>query len=168
MRAEPYTPAALLNELADDLKPWVEGKKGTLSVARDPYHFLELLAESPAGWRAVLHWDGDANLADDPQTGAFCPQKISVGVTANLGLTAEAGQSLRKASASRPALLTLLAEVRDRVRGYAWPDEITGRYSLYKGTEAIVLPDSGIPLAGYRLTFELLAALPPVDYRNLS
>lgn len=166
-RADYYTPDSLLSELRTELEPWVRAKKGDFSVARDPYHFLELLAESPAGFRVVLHWDGETNPGDDAQAGCFPAQKISLGLTANLGLTAKPDESLHKASAARPALLRLLADVRDRMRGYTFPDETTARFILYKGAEAIVLPDSAIPLAGYRLNFELTIGLPPVAYRNL-
>jgi hypothetical protein len=165
-RADYYTPDALLTELRADLEPWVRAKKGDLSIARDPYHFLELLAESPSGFRVVLHWDGEANPGDDAQAGVFATQRISAGVTANLGLTAKPGEALHKPTANRAALLRLLADVRERLRSYVWPDETTARYMLYKGADAIVLPDSGVPLTGFRLNFELTIALPPVEYRN--
>jgi hypothetical protein len=152
--------------MRDDLASWVKAKKGELSVARDPYNFLELLAESPAGWRVVLHWDGETNPSDDAQVGVFAAQKISLGLTANLGLTAKPDESLHKPSPARAALLKILADVRERVRGKVWPDDITARYMLYKGTDAIVLPDSAIPLAGYKLNFELTIGLPPVEYRG--
>lgn len=164
-RADYYTPDALLGELRADLEPWVKQRKGELSVARDPYHFLELLAESPAGFRVVLHWDGETNPGDDALAGVFAAQKLSLGLTANLGLTAKPDEALHKPTASRAALLRILADVRDRVRGYVWPDETTARFILYKGAELIVLPDSAIPLAGYKLNFELTIGLPPVEYR---
>lgn len=166
-RADYYTPDALLTELRSDLEPWVRAKKGELSVARDPFHFLELLAESPAGFRVVLHWDGEANPGDEPQAGVFSAQRISLGVTANLGLTAKPGEALHKPTPNRAALLRIVADVRERARSYVWPDHTTARFMLYKGADAIVLPDSGVPLAGFRLTFELTIALPPVEYRNL-
>ena len=103
MRSDPYTPDALLAELQGDFEPWVAARKGQLCLARDPWHFLELLAESPAGWRTVLHWDGEANPGDVPEAGDFCVQRLSLGVTANLGLTAKPDQSLVKATAARPA-----------------------------------------------------------------
>ncbi|WP_414664901.1 hypothetical protein [Horticoccus sp. 23ND18S-11] len=165
-RADYYTPDAILTEMRADLEPWVRAKKGELSIARDPFHFLELLAESPASFRVVLHWDGESNPGDEPQAGVFAAQKISLGVTANLGLTAKPDEALHKATANRAALLRLLADVRDRARSYVWPDETTARYMLYKSADVIVLPDSGLPLAGYRLNFELTIALPPVEYRN--
>lgn len=161
MRSDPYTPDALLAELQGDFEPWVAARKGQLCLARDPWHFLELLAESPAGWRTVLHWDGEANPGDVPEAGDFCVQRLSLGVTANLGLTAKPDQSLVKATAARPALLQLVAQVRERMRAYRWPEGITQGRALYKGADVIELPGSGgIPLAGYRLNFELLIALP--------
>lgn len=161
-----YTPDTMLAELERDLSPWVRSQKGVLSLARDPYHFLELLAESPAGWRAVLHWDGEANPGDDGRTGVFATQKLSLGLTKNLGLTAKPDEALVKKALANPAFLRLVALVRERVRSYVWPDEVTSRYTLYTGCDPVVLPDSGLPLAAYRLNFELSIALPPVEYRN--
>jgi len=163
--AEHYTPEKILAELRDELTPWVRTGKGELSIALDPYNFLELLSQTPAGWRVVLHWNGEKNESQNPQAGDFCSQRLQLGITANLGLTAKPSESLVKPTPSRKALLRLVGEVRDRVRGYTWPDETTGRHALYKGCDPIVLPE-GLPLAGYTLDFELLIALPPADYRN--
>ena len=167
MSAEYYTPDKLLGELHDELSPWVRTQKGTLSIARDPYHFLELLAESPAGWRAVLHWDGEINPSDEERAGVFARQRISIGITANLGLRFDTDSALVKSTAARPALLSIVAAVRERVRGYVWPEGITNEVTLYAGCEAVTLPEADVPLAGYRLNFELIIALPPVEYRNL-
>lgn len=166
VRADYYTPDALLTELRADLEPWVAKKKGTVSIALDPYNFLELLAESPAGWRAVLHWEGEANPSDNAQAGCFCPQKISIGITKNLGLVAKKDEALVKSLLGNPAFLKLQADLRDRVRGYVWPEQTTERYMLYKGADPVSLPD-GTPLAAMRLNFELTIGLPPVEYRNL-
>lgn len=160
-----YTPEKLLLELRADLEPWAAARKGSISLATDPYHFLELLAESPAGWRIVLHWDGEDNTSDNAQAGAFCAQRLSLGITANLGLTAKPNESLVKKTASREALLRLVADTRDRVRGYVWPDVTTSRYLLFRRALPVVLPE-GVPLAAYKLDFELIIALPPVEYRN--
>jgi hypothetical protein len=160
-----YTPDDLLAELRDDLKPWVQKRKGMLSIATDPYNFLELLAQSPAGWRVVLHWDGEDNTAEAAQAGDFCTQRISLGITANLGLTANPSEGMVTDTAVRKAFLGLVADLRDRVRGYVFPDQVTNRYMHYKRAVPVVLPE-GVPLAGMKLDFELIAALPPAVYRN--
>ncbi len=165
-QAEYYTPEKILQELRADLEPWARDHAGLVTLARDPYHFLELLAESPAGWRIVLHWDGEDNTGDNAQAGAFCAQRLSLGISANLGLTAKPNEALVTPTASRAALLRLVADTRDRVRGYTWPDRTTSRYLLYRRALPVVLPE-GVPLAAYKLDFELIIALPPVEYRNL-
>ncbi|WP_043588981.1 hypothetical protein [Geminisphaera colitermitum] len=167
-QAEPYTPDALLAELHADLEPWLRANKGTLSVAADPYNFLELLADSPSAFRVVLHWAGEQNPSDQEGAGVFAPQKFDLGVTANLGLTATPEIALFKPgpNATRPPLLQLVAAVRDRVRGYTWPAGNTTRYMLYRGCDPVTLPDA-MPLRAYRLQFQLTIGLPPAYYRNL-
>jgi hypothetical protein len=160
-----YTPDAIIAELRDDLTPWAKEKKGTVSVATDPYNFLELLAQSPVGFQVVLHWDGEALSGDEPQSASIAVQKISAGVTFNTGLTVNPSEALVKASPIRPALLKLLTQVRDRIRSYNFPADTTGQYLLYKGADPVVLPE-GLPLAGFRLNFELTIGLPEIDYRN--
>jgi hypothetical protein len=161
-------PDTLLTLLEDDLTPWVKELKGLLSVAADPWNFLELLAESPVGWRGVLHWDGDENRMDHPDSGCYVRNRFSFGVTCQQGLTAKPLQSLHKARpGGAPALLRLVALARLRIRSFAFPADVSERFVRYAGTEPVILPD-GVPLAGYRLRFELTAHPEPVPaYRNL-
>lgn len=165
MNPAAYTPDTLLLELHEDLSAFLAANRGALSVAAEMYDFLQLLTESPAGWRVVLLWEGEENPGDDAQAGCFPTQRFSLGVTANLGLTASPEIGLIKPSASRPALLQLVAAVRDYVRGHVFRGEVSTKYPLYKGADPVVLPD-GMPLKAYRLRFELTVGLPPALYRN--
>jgi hypothetical protein len=165
MPAQPYTPDTLLLELHEDLSAFMAANRGHLSVAGEMYDFLQLLTESPAGWRVVLLWEGEENPGDNAEAGCFAANKFSLGVTANLGMTASPEIGLIKPSASRPALLQLVAAVRDWTRGHVFRQGVSTKYPLYKGADPVVLPD-GMPLKAYRLRFELTLGLPPVLSRE--
>ncbi len=161
-------PDVLLNLLEEDLLPWMKEQKGQLSLAEEPWHFLELLAESPQGWRGVLHFDGDENRMQSADEGAFLRNRFSFGVSCQKGLGVKAGQVLHK---PRPggglALLKLIALSRLRIRSFVFPADVSQRYVHYIGCDPVTLPD-GTPLAAYRLRFELTAHPEPVTaYRNL-
>lgn len=162
---DPLRPDQLLKTLFDDLTLWGQSNKALVSIAQDPYHFLELLAEKPTGVRVVVHWDGDSNLTEHPLGGAICSERFKIGLTGNLGLTAKPSEALVKDSSTRVALLHLLSDLRDRVRGLVFPADATEQYVLYKGAQPLVMPD-GIPLSGWELNFELTSALPAVVYRT--
>lgn len=161
-------PDELLNLLHTDLTPWMLEAKGHLSVAADPWNFLELLAEKPTGWRGVLHWDGDDNRQDTPQQGCLLENRFSFGVTCQKGLTlAPETKLFRPGPDGAPALLRLVAAARLRIRSYAFPGGVSFRYVNYRGADPVTLPD-GTPLMGYRLRFQLTAIPEPITvYRNL-
>lgn len=160
-------PHDLLNLLKGDLAPFVRQHRGLLSVAADPWNFLELLAERPSGWRLVLHWAGDENAQEAALEGCFCANRIELGVSCNLGLTATPGEQVSKRRAGgAPSLLELVALTRARVRGYVFPDHVSDRFPLYRRCDPVTLPD-GTPLAAYRLRFDLTSTPEPVVHRNL-
>ncbi len=163
MHPEPQT---LVEHLHGDLAPFVREHKGTLSVAADPFHFLELLAEAaPQGWRLALHWQGDENVAGDQVPVAILKNEFHVGVVAHHGLSAKPGEALmKKRAGGGPSLLRLVRLVRGRVRSLVWPEH-TGGTAMYLGCEPVVLPD-GTPLQGYRLRFSLMSADEPVTPRG--
>lgn len=156
-------PDRLLALLIEDLTPWMAEWKGQLTVASDPWNFLELLSEKPTGWRGVLHWEGDDNLMEHPANGCFVANRFSFGVTCQKGLTLRPEERLyKKAADGTPALLRLVALARARIRSFAWPADVSERACLYKGCDPLILPD-GTPLMGYRLRFTLTAHPQAVD-----
>lgn len=161
-------PDQLVTLLEDDLTPWVKELKGQLTVADDPWNFLELLAESPVGWRGILHFDGDENKMGHPSEGCYLRNRFSFGISCQRGLTAKPLQALHKARpGGAPALLRLVALARLRIRSFALPADVSERFVRYAGSEPVVLPD-GTPLAAYRLRFELTAHPERITtYRNL-
>lgn len=160
-----HGPEELLTILHEDLTPFTRELKGTLSVAADPWNFLELLAEAPQGWRLVLHWAGDENQMTEVPGAAINKSEFHVGITCNLGLTAKPGEAvMRKRPGNAPSLLRLMTMTRDRVKSFVFPDGTSGQ-AIYLGADPITLPD-GTPLAGYRLRFSLMSADEPVTPRG--
>ncbi|WP_043585363.1 hypothetical protein [Geminisphaera colitermitum] len=159
-------PEDIIRTLHDDLQPFVKEHGGRLSVADDPWNFLELLAEKPTGWRCVLHWAGDNNTQDHPLAGCILDNQFAVGITCQKGLSANPQEQLYKPRAGgAPSLLRLVALTRARVRSYVFPNGVSNRYVMYHGAEPVTLPD-GTPLQGYRLRFSITATPEPVTYRN--
>jgi hypothetical protein len=133
----------------------VRRNKGAVSIAKDPWNVLELLAESPAGFRCILHWAGDKLLGDQEEL-PLLTSRLEVILSYNLGLTATAESALVEKSplTDRPSLLRLVAIVRERVLQKLWPADFTEEQIRYVGTDPVGTPE-GIPLAAYRLVFEL-------------
>lgn len=160
-------PDQLLDLLVQDLTPWMAEMKGTLSVASDPWNFLDLLSQSPSGWRGVLHFEGDDNRQEHVDEGCFLNYRFSFGITAQKGLTVRPEERLYKSTAEIPAITRLLAAARLRIRSLAFPADVSQRLVKYTGCSPAILPD-GTPLLGYVLRFELIAHPEPVTaYRNL-
>ena len=151
----------ILSKLYDALSEWGADNNATVSIARDPFHVLEILAGNPQGFRLVAHWAGDDNVSQHFGL-PLVDHKLEVIFSYNLGLTVKPDLALITGSQTRPALYALVDLVRALVLGLAFPDGETGTYAEYTGTETVVTPD-GIPLAAYRLKFHLTAApgLPP-------
>lgn len=147
------TPALLLKRTQADLEAWVAAIKGRVDVAADELHALLILADSPGGVRLVLAWAGEENLSPVPEV-FMVAQKVSVFVCASAGLSVAPGEMAHTATATRPALLDLVAQVRARMLSQKWDAETTAQLWEYKGAEVARMPD-GIPLRAYRLTFTL-------------
>lgn len=160
------TPADLLRRVAADLVAWTTDYKKTVNVAEDAYDALYQLATSPGGVRLVLNWEGETNLSDVPDV-FMVAQRIAVLVGVHEGMDVDPGKVVHTATADRPALLDLTAQVRARMLSQLWDTGTTGRYWLYKGAEVARLP-AGDPLRAYRLTFEIETTQAAVTDRAVS
>jgi hypothetical protein len=155
----------ILKRLYDDIVSW--GKVGKLvSLARDPFDVLEILAQGPQGFRVILHWAGEQEVGGQPQL-PIVQHRIEAILSYNLGLTATPDLALlsKGPANDRPALLDLVEELRRRIASYNFPDGETDVFMAYVGCDPFVTPD-GVPLAAYKLTFTLTAGLPQPSYRN--
>ena len=147
----------ILTKLYDACSTWGATQKATVSIARDPFHVLELLAENPAGFRIIVHWAGDENPSDQMEF-PLADNKLEIIFSYNLGLSAKPDLALIQGQQNRPSLYKLLDGLRAMVLAIAFPVEATAIYCQYTGTEPFITPD-GIPLAAYRLKFHLLSAV---------
>lgn len=144
----------IVEALRQDMDPWIKKNRGVLTVAKDPYHALEILMAGPQGLHFVLAWGGD-----DPE-GAQAQEplgnniiELSVGYA--LGLEADRDAALMKNRADRPSLLKLVSDTRSRLLAYVFGADDAPQFLAYGGTTAVVLPE-GIPLAAYKIRATVL------------
>lgn len=153
----------LLEPMRSDLDVWARLQSGSCIIARDPLAVIELLAESPKGWRLVLSYDGDSPM-DGSSISAGGPYVIETTiravVTCNPGLRLIRDSQLLKGSQTRGSLLSILTQVRVRMLSYRWDSSLVHRGALtYRGTQPFSIPDF-LPLAAYALTFSLVHVIP--------
>jgi hypothetical protein len=157
-----YTPDVLTRAVRDHLAGLkVAGMKPAASVAKDPWHVIEILMTSPRGLRLVTHWAGEEPLGDEPEA-PLSTQRVEVIVGYALGLKSSADAALVENTDERPSLLRIVAEVRGRVLSMAFGagDASEGLFR-YRGAEPVETPE-GVPLAAYRLKFELDTTMPEI------
>lgn len=151
-------PNEIVLAIKDHIEPWAKARKGNVSVANNPFEALELLAQSPAGFRVVILWEGDEDATGQPLVG-IVNNNISLIVSANRGLRIWNGENLHKPYGDQPALLDLLTELRIMVRDQVWPDVVSEGAMLYLGADPEITPE-GYPLDAYRLRFRLTTVIP--------
>ncbi len=141
-----------------DLDSWVSAQGGKCFTAKDPLDVLTLLAETPSGFRVILHLDGDRN--QQPDMPAPVPlYTLKVQVSANMGLSSRADLAVSQATANRPALLRLVGLVRKRVMSWRLPEASVHKGRVYyDGFGPVTLPD-GLPLAAYEIDFHFRAVM---------
>jgi hypothetical protein len=155
------TPAFLLAAIYADLSHWASAQRGRVYVAKDLEHAVLLLADNPAGFTVVLHWQGDDPAGSGTRRSSVVEHNLRVFLRANLGPTAEPDIALIRATAARPSpFLELLSEVRRRMLAYRIPGvRAPGDLLSYKGCtdQASV---GGYLIAVYSLLFGVYA---PID-----
>lgn len=159
-----YTPDVLTDLVRRHLAGLnVRGMKPQISVAKDPWHVVEILVQSPQGLRLIVHWAGEAALGDEPAA-PLATQRIHVVIGYALGLRASADAALVENTAARPSLLRIVSDVRERVLSMAFgaADASEGLFR-YAGADPEETPE-GVPLAAYRLRFELDTSLPEIRH----
>ena len=153
----PLTVSQILAALYAALQVWGQPLGAVVTLARDPFHVLEILAASPAGFRLVVHWAGDENISDHDAL-PLAAHSIEVILSYNLGLTARPDLALIQGPQDRPGVLDQVDALRSFILSVQYPAGQTGTYAVYAGAKPFVTPD-GIPLAAYVLAFKLKAAV---------
>ena len=149
------TAADIINKIRAELDPYVASKRGSVSVARDPYHVIELLYLTPDGFLVVVNFAGDEDLGQSRFTGVI-RLKIDVIVSQQRGLAAEPGIELLEPSApGDDPLFVLASKIRAFIRAIQFPDDGTTSGTLwFKRSEIVPGPD-GTQFNAYRLSFEI-------------
>jgi hypothetical protein len=161
-----YTPDDLMKRIAADLRKWrPAGVTPEVQVAKDPWHVLEILTDSPLGLRLVLHWAGEDALGDE-DAAPLATQKIEVIVGYSLGLKATPEGTLIDGTSARPSLLKFVSDVRQRVLELEFEPGASSGLVRYGGCEPFETPE-GVPLAAYRLRFGLDTSLPDLRQREV-
>lgn len=150
-------PNDIVLALRDHLDPTVKAARGIVSIASDPFHVIELLGESPAGFRVVILWEGDEDATGQPLAGIVA-HTVAIVVSHNRGLRVWNGESLHRDTAAGPSLLTRLTEVRTLLLRYQFPEGVSSQNLLYLGTQPEITPE-GLPLDAYRLRFRITASI---------
>jgi hypothetical protein len=165
----PLTPDQYIIALRNDLKKWVEDRKGYLSIAGDVGELLEFLTDKPRTFRVVLNYAGDKNRVEEGgEEAAIGDVSFEVFLVKSKGLRLTPGEHLIQAAGGDDvAFLKLVSDLRDRVRSITWPSDITYQHSLYKEGAWVDL-GSQSEVVAYRLTFELIAAFSWSGYRDTS
>lgn len=155
--AQNLKPNDIVLALRDHLEPSVKSARGIVSIANDAFQVLELLGESPAGFRVVLLWEGDTDATGQPLAGIVA-HAIAVVISNNRGLRVWNGENLHRDTVAGPSLLTRLSEIRTLLLRYRFPEGVTDECLLYLGTQPEVTPE-GLPLDAYRMRFRLNASI---------
>jgi len=157
------TPADIIGLVYTDLAAWAAQNGGTVSLTKNPYDLMELLAESPSGWRLILHWAGDKPASENVRDCNVVENTMRFIIHGNLGPTAIPKIALIRATAARSPLLALLDAVFQRVMAYRFVglNPPNNRFWYRGADDNVPLPD-GLALAAYNLSFMLrsVKALP--------
>jgi len=117
------TPAVLLREIEDSLRPLVQGEGGELDVGETPEDTLSLLGVSPSNFRVILQWaghDGDGATYGSSRVG-----RIAVIVQAAKGMRVDRGADLHRPAPADPTklpFLELVAKVNAFIRSLVFLD----------------------------------------------
>lgn len=156
----------ILKMLHADLEAFAADAGGKVSASGTFVESLDLLAVNPAGFLAIIEWQGEDAATEDEFTGVM-RNDIGIYVAINAGIQAKPGAALWISPQGR-TLLERCNSVRDRVREIVFTDnEETTRRFNYRGARQVLLPD-GTPLRAFRLDFTIHNALPDPQYRNVN
>ena len=152
------TATTLLKFLADNLDVWATARRGSVSIAQDPYHVLELLNQKPNGFRVIVHWKGDD--AEAAPWSGITSNNIEIIVTYNRGLFIKPGGELITPRGGQPPLYEILGDLRAHVRNLQIPiaADMQNPWLQYRGTDVQNAPD-GVPLDAYVTKWSIAARL---------
>lgn len=159
------TAGAILASIVRDLREWAKSSSGTISVAADPANVFELFADSPQGWRAIIHLEGDQPAESDDRTATSRPvalHTLRAIVQSNIGPTLNRGEGALVGDDLKPSLDQLISAFRKRMLAYRFQfngEQLPVLKSQLKYGGRIPYEPQGVTMAAYQLTFTFWATL---------
>lgn len=154
--------ADFLAALEDGLRPKVVAAGGKLDVAADPDQVIEMLGNSPKGWRVILNFGGDEAVDPDGSPG-IVRWTLNATVQASKGLAVNINEHThRKPVSGRDPLLTLAEQVSRWIRGFSG-DHADLHESGFRYLNKNWLVIDGIPTRQLLLTHRCILKLDEVE-----
>lgn len=129
---------------------------GRVEVAQDPDHAIDLLANSPAGWRIILSYGGDTAVDPDTAPGVVAWDLQTI-VQAAKGLAINL-PTHKPTVSGRDPLITLAATVSRWIRGLSG-EHVDLHPNGFRHISTAWLPLDGIPTRQLLLTHRCRLAL---------
>jgi hypothetical protein len=160
-------PEHIILPLQDTLTAFSEGW-AEVSLAADPFNVFEQLTTGPNSTLIILHWAGDKPAGSARQS-PFVRNTLEVYVGRNKGLSLNPNETLYREDLydSEKPLSQITANVREHLRSFSYdsvvtlPDTAHEPALSYGGCDSVILP-SGLPMAAYKLSFNLVTSLPTI------
>ncbi len=148
--------------IVEALRPWAESLRGTVSIAADPEHALELIRSTAPGSLHVVVWPERAEKRGEYEEASYEDRHIAVTVCQGRGLSVDRGQVYSGRERGQRPLWDLVEEVRDVLRSVSLDAETTEVTLDYQGWEPLELAPDEIA-AAYRIRVSIGTALPAIQ-----
>ena len=154
------TPSQILGMVYADLCAWCAANGGACALSQNLYDLTEALRNVPTGWRLTVHWEGDRAADERVREGGVVLNSLLLVLDGDLGPTMSPRVGLVQPVAGRPAFLSLVQRVRERVMAYRmpWLREPTNGF-WYRGCDDKIALPGDLYAAAYNLRFEVYSQM---------
>ena len=151
----------LAKALADYLREWAvpPQRVASVSVAKDPFHVLEILAQAPQSMRLIVGYEGCDDLGAPEDAAPIVTHQFSLTQGYSLRLTAQPEKALIEDAVNRPSLLGVVSEIHVHLSDFLTDAGGEDRGLRLRNIRPLVTPE-GVPLAAYKMTFDFVALIP--------
>lgn len=145
--------------VVEALRDWARENKGTVSVASDQVHALELIRVKPGGVRVVLLFEGENPRGEWTELGKV-DRGFKVVLSAGRGFRVGEGENLTEGSAGGRPVFDLAEEARELVRAlrFETSGDAEDAVPRYAGIGAFRV--EGFILDAYEVRFEFGSQIP--------
>jgi hypothetical protein len=149
----------VVKALADYLREWATPPQriGSVSVAKDPFHVLEILAQAPQSMRLIVGYEGCDDVGG-PDDAPVVTHQVTVTLGYSLGLTAQPEKALIEDAVNRPSLLGVISEIHVHLTDFLTDAGGEDRGVRLRNIRPVVTPE-GVPLAAYKMTYDFVALM---------